>query len=405
MRLLVISAAFPPMRAGEAEHIYHQCRDLARRGFEVHVLVTDSLMGDGNNLVNVRPLMRDWSWTDLPRFARFVRECAPDAILVYYIGWIYNEHPMITFAPTVCKRIFPQCRLVTMFAYPHGSRSDRFSALTRAVRKAVAKWAGEQSADYEFGTLLRDSDAIIVLSDSHREAFASRYAGVDKKTILIPPPPLLSMAMGQDETTRMKTRKAFGIDPEHFLIAYFGYLYPSKGVETILRAFYLVSRTQPRARLMMIGGELARNSSNSQDFGREMRELSRHLGCEDKVIWTGAFSSDGDEASRYLYAADAGVFAHDLGVAMNNSSFAALMAHGLPTVATRGRTVEAPILSGNSVLLCPPKSPEAMAQALLTLLDSEELRDKLRRGALNFAAEWFSWDKATDRVIQTLSTN
>ena len=40
LKLLFISAAFPPMRAGEADHAYHLCRHLAKRGVEVHVLTT-----------------------------------------------------------------------------------------------------------------------------------------------------------------------------------------------------------------------------------------------------------------------------------------------------------------------------------------------------------------------------
>jgi hypothetical protein len=65
MKVPFISAAFPPMRQG-------------------------------------RPVIRDWSWTDLPRLARFIKRCRPDAITLLYSGWIYNDHPMITFAPTLC---------------------------------------------------------------------------------------------------------------------------------------------------------------------------------------------------------------------------------------------------------------------------------------------------------------
>ena len=404
MKVLFISAAFPPMRAGEADHAYHQCRDLARRGLDVHVLTSQSSRLNRDELVTVAPLMRDWSWTDLPRFARFVKACAPDVILLYYIGWIYNEHPMITFAPTVCKRILPQCRVVTMFAYPQGSNCERFSVFTRLGRKITAMWATNQNVDYEFGTLLRDSDAVIVLSAGHREILAAHYEPLGKKATLVPPPPLLNKAHDHDEAARAKTRKDTGIGPEHFLIACFGFIYPPKGVETVLRAFHLVCQERPEARLIMIGGVLLQQPSDRPDFAREMRDLPGQLGFADKVVWTGEFSTEGDEASRYLYAADAGVFGHDLGVAMNNSSFAAPIAHGLPVVATQGATVEGPIVHGDNVFLCRPKSPDAMARALLTIMADHELRNKLRRGALQLATEWFSWEKATDRVIQVLTT-
>ncbi len=404
MKVLFVSAAFPPMKAGEADHAYHQCLHLAKLGVETHLLTTEANRWTQEVPFTVHPIMRTWSWTDLPRFIRFVKRCSPDRVFLFYIGWVYNEHPMVTFAPTVCKRILPHCRVVTMFAYPQGSVSDRFSPITRAVRRVVAKWASEQDSDYEFGTLLRDSDAVIVMSDGHRQAFASHYAPVDKKTILVPPPPLLNMATGQDEEARMRTRKAFGIEREDFLIAYFGYIYPPKGVETVLRAFHLVARTQPHARLILIGGELGRDNPDRPAFGKEMRDLARQLGCEEKVVWTGQFSTEGDEASRYLFAADAGVFGHDLGVAMNNSSFAALIAHGLPTVATQGAALESPIRPGDNVLLCPPKSPEAMSKTLLSIMEDGDLRSRLRRGTVTLATEWFSWEKATDRIVRALTS-
>jgi hypothetical protein len=40
MKVLIISAAFPPMQAGEADHALHLCQHLAARGLDTHVLTT-----------------------------------------------------------------------------------------------------------------------------------------------------------------------------------------------------------------------------------------------------------------------------------------------------------------------------------------------------------------------------
>ena len=84
MRVLVISAAFPPMRAGEADHAFHLCRSLADRGLDIHVLTTKKNVVTGSFPFRVYPLMRNWSWSDLPRLARFVRRLAPEAVLLMY---------------------------------------------------------------------------------------------------------------------------------------------------------------------------------------------------------------------------------------------------------------------------------------------------------------------------------
>ena len=90
MKVLFVTAAYPPMKAGEADHAYHQCMELAKRGLDVHVLTTESNTWTHEVPFTVHPIMRDWSWSDLPRFARFVKRCAPDHVILYYIGWAIN---------------------------------------------------------------------------------------------------------------------------------------------------------------------------------------------------------------------------------------------------------------------------------------------------------------------------
>ena len=113
----------------------------AKRGLDVHVLTTESNTWTHEVPFTVHPIMRDWSWRDLPRVARFVKRCAPDHVFLFYIGWVYNFPAMITFAPTICRALLPPHHFVTMFAYPMaypmGSKFERVSIMTRAIRKAM----------------------------------------------------------------------------------------------------------------------------------------------------------------------------------------------------------------------------------------------------------------------------
>lgn len=403
MKLVFISAAFPPMRAGEADHAYHQCRYLAKKGMDVHVLTSEANQWTQDVPFAVHPIMRDWSWRDVPRLMRFITRSRPDAVLLFYIGWVYHEHPMITFAATICRSLLKGKRFVSMLAYPSGSNPGRCSQLSRAVRKLVQAWASPMDSSYEFGTLLRDSDRIIVMSHGHCTMLTDHYANIEKKSVLVPPPPLLTMTTAVDDEARAATRAKLRLSPSDFAIVYFGFIYPPKGVETVIHAFHRVSRRYPQARLVLVGGVIAREFPGRPRFAEEMRELPKQLGIDEKVIWTGEYETDSDEASRYLYAVDACVFAHDLGVAMNNSSFAACAAHGLPVVATRGATLDEQFVEGSNVLLCPPKDADAMAAGLGRLIDEPVLRQRLREGSRKLAAEWFSWDHATDRIVETLT--
>lgn len=404
MRLVVVSGAYPPMRAGEADHVFHICENLARRGVEVHVVTTRQRDIDQGFGFAVYPVIKDWSWRDLWRLRRQIRRISPEVVLLYYIGWIYNYHPMITFMPTIVKRWDARVRFVTEFANTEGAELERFSAGTRALRKAMVSWAAPAGVDYAFGTLLRDSDALIVLSGNHGDMLADRFKPAKQKTNLIPPAPLIKMSQGDVAAARKRGRQVLRVTAEEFVFAYFGYVYPGKGVDTLMQAFHRVSQRYSHARLLILGGTIAKEFLERPGYANEMSAMPKHLNIENKVIWYGEFDWNSDEASICLTAVDACVIPVDGGVQLNNSSFAAVVAHGLPVVATRGRVLEDAFQDEKNVLLCPPKDPQLMADAMEKVISDPDLARRLKKGALEMAEEWFSWKKAVDRTLRVLES-
>ena len=405
MKVLIITAAFPPMRAGEADQALHLSRHLAKRGLDVHVLTTIGCVGTSSFPFKVYPIMRDWSWKDLGRLARFLRSCNPDAALLMYIGWIYNNHPMITFAATLSKRLLPRPVFVTQFANVTGAVLQQGNILGRLFAQGMQLWAGAKGANREYGTLLRDSDKVIVLSEHHKGELSRNYPSLDGKSVLIPPPPIMAVCSCDGGDVRQRGREALEIKSNEFLLVYLGYIYPGKGIATLLKAFQVLSRRRTEIRLILVGGVIARKDLDHPAYSDHLLELSKQLGIEDRITWTGGYSWESYDASLYLRAADAFVLSSDVGVQLNNSSFAAAAAHGLPIVATRGSILENPFVHRENVLLCPPKNPELMAAAIEALMDESALREQLRAGALRLAEEWFSWEKAIDRTIETLTGN
>lgn len=309
---------------------------------------------------------------------------------------------MITFAPTISKALLPGVTFVTQFENAMGALPDRTPVLARVLRKGLLKWVGRKDGDYHFGTLLRDSDRIIVLSQHHRTILSRRFPGVSERSVLIPPPPILRMSP-VDSASRRRVREALGLKPGDFLLAYFGYIYPGKGVETLLRGFEIVGRQNEHVHLILIGGIIAMEFPDRPAYADEMRDLARLLGLEGRITWTGEYAWDSDEASSYLRAADVCVFPSDWGVMLNNSTLAAAVGHGLPVIATQGPWLEAPFADQDVLLLCPPKDPEAMAEAIQAVVSDPDLRQHLIEGAGVLANEWFSWENAVSRTVETLT--
>lgn len=403
MKVLVISAAYPPMHAGEATNTYHLCRQLVERGVEVHVLTSFGNIGTADPQIHVHAVMQSWGWVDLLRVRSFLKHCAPDAVFLMYIGLMYKFHPMVTFLPTLSKKLFPKMPFVTRYESAFvGADPSKMGILSRLARKLIVRWAGTSDVAYSSGTLLRDSDTVIALCERHRAMLVKEWAPVGDKVALIPPPPNLFIASNVSGVARERGRKRLGATSGEFVVTFFGYLYPIKGIETLLQAFAIVAAERPQARLLFIGGKVGLDVEGGASYFDEMQALAKDLRVDAQTTWTGAFKSEEEDASLLLHASDVCVLPFLEGVQLNNSSFASMVAHGLPIIVTRGPLMDEAIVDGENVLTCEPKDHQEIARLIFLLMDHADLRTRLRGGALKLAAEWFSWDTATEKTLTAL---
>jgi glycosyltransferase involved in cell wall biosynthesis len=403
-KLLFITGAFPPMCVGEADHAFQLCHRLAERGLDVHVLTTRGGTETAHTTFTVHPIMRDWSWSDLPRFITFLKRCSPDVIMLMYIGFIYNEHPMVTFAPAISKTVLHAALFATQFENIYGANPQSTTFLARVLRKGIMLWLGRKRTNYYFGTLLHDSDRIITLSNHHLAELCKLAPDLEKKSVVIPVPPLMGVNSGNEGTLRERGRNLLKVKSEDFVITYFGRIYPDKGIDTLLRAFQLVATHRCNVRLVLVGGHIySGRYQHFRSFADEIVQLPTDLGIADKVTWTGEYAWDSELPLMYLRASDLCVLPYRFGVQLNNSSFSAAASQGLPIITTQGETIDEPFRHKENVYLCQPEDPNVLASAIETLLDGPDLRERLAYGALKLAQERFSWESVIDRTIKTFS--
>lgn len=402
MRVLVISATFPPVRSGGAPYAFRLCEQLGRRGLEVHVLTSRIPDVNTSPHFDVSATMRGWSWRDLPRLIRVARSVRPDVVNLHFSGAVYQDHPMITLAPGVLRRLLPRIRIVTHIEYPEPIHPARWGRGVRAVGRAVAWWQGPRNVDYGYGSILHQSDRIVVFSEDHVAALARRVPGAAPKCVLIPPPPAVRIRPPMEQTERERERAELGILPGEFAVAYYGLIYPGKGLETLIEAFRLLVDEGSPAKLLVVGGanEVLLRRGNRADYPEELVEQARRGGVAERIVWTGDCPVDSDRGSHHLRIADACALPFDDGAKLHRSSFAVAAAHGLPIVSTKGELTESAFADGTNVLLCAPGDAAALQGRLAALMGDADLRARLRDGALRFADEFFSWDRAVDRTIE-----
>ncbi len=149
-----------------------------------------------------------------------------------------------------------------------------------------------------------------------------------------------------------------------------------KGTPFLVEAFARIAKRVPGAELMLVGDGPERDT---------IATLVRDLGLEDRVIMTGHYPGD----------------INDLVVTFDIYAFPSLweglpyalleaMRAGRAIVATDVGGVSEAIIDGETGILVPPGSDDALETAITRLIDDEGLRDRFSRSAREFYEREFS---------------
>jgi glycosyltransferase involved in cell wall biosynthesis len=183
-----------------------------------------------------------------------------------------------------------------------------------------------------------------------------------------------------------------GVDPADFpplegepdvpTISWVGRVDPVKDVETLLLAFALVHRAMPEARLRMFGSP----PPGQEAYLERCRGLAAELGISDVATFEGRVAEIRD-----AYKAGSVVVLCSIAEGFPYTVIEA-MTCGRPCVATDvGGVTEAIADAG---IVVPPRSPEALAQGCLTLLQDGPQRRRLGAASRMRALEYFTVDRA-----------
>ena len=192
-----------------------------------------------------------------------------------------------------------------------------------------------------------------------------------------------------------------GVDPAYFpaltsepeapTISWVGRIDPIKDLETLLRAFSLVHQDMPEARLRLFGSP----PKGREPYLHSCQALAADLGIGKVVTFEGRV-----ENIRDAYNAGRIVVLSSVSEGFPYSLIEA-MTCGRACVATDvGGVTEA---VGDTGLVVPPRSPELMAQACLTLLLDAGLRHRLGAAARARALELFTVDGAINTFDEIYS--
>jgi glycosyltransferase involved in cell wall biosynthesis len=159
-----------------------------------------------------------------------------------------------------------------------------------------------------------------------------------------------------------------------------------KGPRYLITAFSKVLRDVPDAMLVIAGdGPEATN----------LRRLVKKLEIEGSVLMLGSLPHR--RVLKLMAAADVFVLP-SLMESFGLVLLEAMMA-GAPIVCTRVGGVPEVIENGVNGLMVPPADDDALASAILTILNDRELAKRLSRNGLKIARERFNWEKTARETL------
>jgi glycosyltransferase involved in cell wall biosynthesis len=158
-------------------------------------------------------------------------------------------------------------------------------------------------------------------------------------------------------------------------------------VDVLLRAVGLLAPQFPRLRLVQIGSEANAHSTEL------MKRLAREVMADDRVVWAGLRNDVADLVSATdIYCQPSRGEGLGLGVME-------AMASGLPVVASRVGGLCESVVDGQTGLLVPPESPEALAAALAGLLRDGTKRRQMGEAGRLHVQQNFVLEENTRRLV------
>lgn len=366
----MISPEYPPIVGGLGDYTHHLVANLKARGAEPIVLTSASVPADTNVIPGLRT-----DFLLLRHAEALARALKPDAVHIQYQTGAYRMHPAINLLPRWLARRLPNVPVVTTF---HDLREPYLFPKAGALRG----WVTKQHVTH--------SPAVVATNAEDAAALRAMGANV---TVIPIGPNILPGAPADPWEVRSRLKAPLGAH----LIGFFGFLNPTKGVDTLLTAVARLLDSDVSVVLAIVGETAGASDPTNRPYHADLMKQVATMKLEPQLRWTGPLSAD--ELSRTLSALDACVLPYTDGASYRRGTLITALAHGLPIITTQpSAACDPPLVAEQHCLLVPPNDPSWLMTSITRILTDKPLRERLSAGARDLASR-FTWDSIADRHL------
>ena len=192
-----------------------------------------------------------------------------------------------------------------------------------------------------------------------------------------------------------------GIGTDDKVLLWGGGLYDWLDAPTLVRAMALLADRRPDVKLFFMGVRHPSSQESQRRGTREILALADELGLTGRTVFFNDWVPY-DERANYLLEADVGVSLHRDHLETRFSfrtRFLDYLWAGLPIVATRGDVLGEQVKMQGLVQTVKPGDVEGVAAAILTLLDTPNLRQAYHP-RFEQAAAAYRWEVVTQPLVE-----
>jgi glycosyltransferase involved in cell wall biosynthesis len=347
--LLIADSFYPSKLPPEARTNTYLADQLSSRGWQVVVWAqSTATCPPSAKHLSVIHRGRQWGVVELLRLTMWIIMHRPTKVALLYDVTEFSLKATVTWIPFLAKLTRTPCTtLMTNGVPPKRSK----------VQDAILSLLGLKVVKSPIGPLAL-SERLILYSEADRRALFEDVIFEGSLSIVSPP----SVGILRPRLARIEK------ESRNFVIGFFGLMYPSKGVEWIIRALARLEEMDIPVRLAVVGqdGGITSNegwNSKCKAYEQSLRELAIVLNVDGSIDWHG-FQED-DRANELICRCDLICLPFDEGLTGTRSSFVECARVGMPVITTLTDATDDYLRAPDSgIIFVPPQNPEAIADAI-----------------------------------------
>jgi len=294
MRILLISGSLPPMRCGVGDYTALLAKALGKRKDATVAILSDVAAGiaDQEENIEVFPIIDGWTIVDAVKILRKIRSWRPDVVHIQYPTQGYGRHVL----PWLLPSLFWLLNVPVVQTW-HGYYYTKLRGSLHTLPNSITP------------------GGLVVVKHNYKDMIHPWYRWIVRRKHFQYIPNASNIPrthLNYEERSTIRTKFASASD---YLIAFFGFAAPEKGIENIFDI------ADPRSSSLVLICDLSSVDPMHKQFPMYHKLLLDRIHSEP---WIGRVTVTGflppDEVARILAVADAAVFPFRDGVGERNAS-------------------------------------------------------------------------------------